>query len=366
LAREARTLKILIAGSCGFVGLTLARAWHEEACGHELIGTDSLIRPGSETNRRELQGLGVRFIHSDLRSPSDFDSWPAVDAVIEAAANPSVLAGVDGVTSSRQLIEHNLIGTINTLEYCRRTGAAFVLLSTSRVYSILALNNIALEVRDDAFTPAQQHSPVRGLTREGITESFSTTPPLSLYGASKLASEQLALEYGAAYGFPVWVNRCGVLAGAGQFGRPDQGIYTYWLHSWLYDRPLRYIGFSGEGFQVRDCLHPADLRLIIDRQLAAGEGHGLPRVVNLGGGLGSALSLRQLSHWCEERLGSRAVQPAAESRPFDIPWLVLDSSLAQQTWGWAPRRATSSILDEILAHAQAHPEWLALSALDKV
>jgi CDP-paratose 2-epimerase len=366
VAREARKLRILIAGSCGFVGLTLARAWRDEDSGHELIGVDSLIRPGSEINRRELQRLGVRFIHCDLRSSSDFDSWPRVDAVIEAAANPSVLAGVDGVTSSRQLIEHNLIGTINTLEYCRRTGAAFVLLSTSRVYSILALNNIALDVRNDAYTPAAQHSPVRGLTSEGITESFSTTPPLSLYGASKLASEQLALEYGAAYGFPVWVNRCGVLAGAGQFGRPDQGIYTYWIHSWLYDRPLRYIGFTGEGFQVRDCLHPADLRLLIDRQLAAGEGHGLPRVVNLGGGVRSGTSLRQLSRWCKERLGPRVVLPAAESRPFDIPWLVLDSSLAQQTWGWAPRHDTVSILDEILEHARTHPDWLARSAPDTV
>ncbi len=346
------------------MGLTLIRAWLEGDSGHELIGADSLIRPGSETSRRELQRLGVRFIHTDLRAASDFDCWPRVDAVIEAAANPSVLAGVDGVTSSRQLIEHNLLGTVNTLEYCRRTGAAFVLLSTSRVYSILALNNIALDVRDQAYTPAEQQAPIRGMTREGITESFSTTPPLSLYGASKLASEHLALEYGAAYGFPVWVDRCGVLAGAGQFGRPDQGIFTYWIHSWLYERPLRYIGFTGEGFQVRDCLHPADLRLVIDRQLAAGEGHGLPQVVNLSGGVRSAMSLRQLSQWCEERLGPRTVQPSAESRPFDIPWLVLDSSLAQQTWGWAPRRDTTSILDEILAHAQAHPEWLALSTVD--
>ena len=49
---------------------------------------------------------------------------------------------------------------------------------------------------------------------------------MSLYGATKLASEQLALEYGSTYGFPVWINRCGVLAGAGQFGRADQGIFA--------------------------------------------------------------------------------------------------------------------------------------------
>ena len=66
--------------------------------------------------------------------------------MIDAAANPTVLAGVDGQTSSRQLVEHNLLGTVNLLEYCRRHGAAFVLLSTSRVYSIEPLASLPLRV----------------------------------------------------------------------------------------------------------------------------------------------------------------------------------------------------------------------------
>ena len=92
---------------------------------------------------------------------------------------------------------------------------------------------------------------------------------MSLYGATKLASEQLALEYGGAYGFPVWINRCGVLAGAGQFGRPDQGIFTYWINSWLRRRALGYTGFGGQGYQVRDCLHPADLVPLLERQIVS-------------------------------------------------------------------------------------------------
>ena len=47
-----------------------------------------------------------------------------------------MLAGVDGKASSRQLVEHNLLGTVQLLETCKRWGAGFVLLSTSRVYSI--------------------------------------------------------------------------------------------------------------------------------------------------------------------------------------------------------------------------------------
>src|SRR6185312_13208555 len=97
----------------------------------------------------------------------------------------------------------------------------------------------------------------------GVAENFSTQAPVSLYGSAKLASELLSLEYGEAFGFPVFVNRCGVLAGAGQFGKADQGIFSFWIHSWKSKRPLKYIGFGGQGHQVRDCLHPRDLTTLL-------------------------------------------------------------------------------------------------------
>ncbi len=89
-------MKILITGVCGFVGGTLARALLESAEGLQLTGVDNFIRPGSELNRRELARLGVKIIHADIRSAADFETLPAADFVIDAAANPSVLAGVDG------------------------------------------------------------------------------------------------------------------------------------------------------------------------------------------------------------------------------------------------------------------------------
>src|SRR5262249_21472263 len=112
-------MRILITGICGFVGSTLARSWAESGTGHTVVGIDNLIRTGSETNVRALRRMGVAFFHRDIRMASDFEGIPAVDWVIDAAANPSVLAGTDGRMSSRQLVEHNLLGTVNMLEYCR-------------------------------------------------------------------------------------------------------------------------------------------------------------------------------------------------------------------------------------------------------
>ena len=154
-------MKILITGICGFVGSTLARAWLEAEAGLSIYGMDSLTRPGSEANRIGLQKLGAKLFHGDIRVASDFESLPTVDWVIDAAANPSVLAGVDGRTSSRQLVEHNLQGTVNILEYCRSRGAGFILLSTSRVYSLASLSAVRVEAEGNAFrlSPGQQLPP---------------------------------------------------------------------------------------------------------------------------------------------------------------------------------------------------------------
>jgi CDP-paratose 2-epimerase len=200
------------------------------------------------------------------------------------------------------------------------------------------------------------------VSSEGISEDFSTAAPISLYGASKLAAEALALEYAATFGFPAWINRCGVLAGGGQFGQPEQGIFAYWLNAHLRRAPLRYIGFGGQGHQVRDCLHPRDLLPLLQRQMTAGSGMGKPRVVNVAGGTASARSLRQLTAWCDARFGPHPVASDARPRPFDLPWVVLDSGRARAAWNWAPQTGTDAILVEIAAHAEAHPEWLDVSA----
>src|SRR5439155_1011655 len=128
---------------------------------------------------------------------------------------------------------------------------------------------LAVEERRGAFRPSETAELPPGVSAAGVREGFSTHAPVSLYGATKLASEALALEYGETFGLPVFINRCGVLAGAGQFGRADQGIFAYWLNMWRQKRPLKYIGFGGQGHQVRDCLHPRDLVPVLEKQFAA-------------------------------------------------------------------------------------------------
>ena len=194
-------MKILITGIAGFAGSKIASGLIFFQPNIEIIGLDNFSRKGSELNISVLTSLRIDLIRGDIRNQSDIDALPPVDWVIDCAANPSVLAGLNGNASSRQLMEHNLLGTINLLEYCKKHKSGLVLLSTSRVYSALELANLPVESSKDRFEVKSTN--VLGLSAQGISESFPTSSPISLYGASKLASEQLILEYGYNYDFPV-------------------------------------------------------------------------------------------------------------------------------------------------------------------
>ena len=355
-------MRILITGICGFVGSTLAKALRQHSPSYEIFGIDNLSRSGSWLNKAPLQAMGIRVFHGDIRVPSDLETLPKADWVIDAAANPSVLAGVDGKTSSLQLVQHNLQGTINLLEYCKRHGAGFNLLSTSRVYSIPGISGVEVFEKEGAFYPEPAQAFPAGITTAGVSESYSTAPPVSLYGSTKVASEHLALEYGETFGFPVWINRCGVMAGAGQFGHPGQGIFAFWVHSFKEKRALKYIGFGGNGYQVRDCLHPQDLVPLLEKQFAQPLTTEKPRTINLSGGTANSTSLKQLSAWCEDRFGHNEVVKTDTERPFDIPWMVLDASAAEKVWDWQPQTKLHQVLSEISTFAETQNNWCELSA----
>jgi CDP-paratose 2-epimerase len=78
------------------------------------------------------------------------------------------------------------------------------------------------------------------------------------------------------------------------------------------------------------------------------------------------MSLRQLSDWCADRFSASPVTcfPTSDlrPRPFDLPWVVLDHSLAGQFWNWQPTTTVDQILEEIAAFAVLHPDWIATSA----
>ena len=74
-----------------------------------------------------------------------------------------------------------------------------------------------------------------------------------------------------------------------------------------------------------------------------------------------SMSLAELSAWCADALGAHEVRRDDTPRAYDVPWLVMDSSLAASAWNWQPEISLPSILDEIARHAAVHPDWLDLA-----
>lgn len=349
-------MRILITGGAGFVGSALARHFRG-AAGNSVVVLDNLRRRGSEGNATELAHLGIEFAHGDVRSPADLESLEGqFDVLVEASAEPSVQAGIGG--SPRYVLDTNLVGAINCLEFARNRCGGVVFLSSSRVYSIEPLAGLPL-VESATRLDLQGTAATPGASAAGISERFPTDTQRSYYGASKLAAELLCQEYAAHAKLPVVINRCGVIAGPGQFGKTDQGVFTLWVARHHFQRPLKYTGFGGKGLQVRDLLHPDDLCDLLDLQIGSwnkvsGE------TFNVGGGREGSVSLQEYTALCRAAVGHEtAIAGDAATNPVDIPWYVTDHAKVTGLLGWSPCRRPKTIVGDIANWVRANEEGLA-------
>lgn len=329
-------MRVLITGGAGFVGGALARSFLRDS--HEVVLFDNLRRRGSEWNLAGLASEGAVFVHGDVRMSADLEALDGTfDLLIEASADPSVHAGIND--SPRYVLDTNLVGALNCLEFARKRCGGVVFLSSSRVYSIDALKNLPLEERATRLDLSDQGA--------GIAEDFSTAGPRSYYGASKLAAELLCQEYGAFGGLRVVINRCGVIAGPGQFGRTDQGVFTLWVARHHFGRPLKYTGFGGKGFQVRDLLHPDDLAGLIKLQIESWDRIG-GCTFNVGGGRSGSVSLQEFTVLCREATGREVPIEADDvTAAVDVPWYITDHSAVTAALGWSPALGPQMIVREI-------------------
>ncbi|MFN8353005.1 MAG: NAD-dependent epimerase/dehydratase family protein [Spirosomataceae bacterium] len=349
-------MNILITGGAGFVGSSLALYFKEQYADYQLICLDNLKRKGSELNVQRLTKAGIQFVHGDIRNKEDFDALPAVDVVIEASAEPSVLAGLDGTPD--YLVNTNLFGTVNCLNYAKRHKAAFVFLSTSRIYPIKTIEKLNFVEEETRFSLSENQG-IRGVSANGISEDFPLEGARSLYGATKLASELLIQEYHEFYGLKTIINRCGVLTGPWQMGKVDQGVMVLWIAKHFYEQSLGYFGYGGTGKQSRDVLHIHDLFRLIDWQiqhLEAIDGE----TFNVGGGTEVSTSLQELTKICQEVTGKTIpITAVPETRTADIRLYITDNTKVTTQTGWRPQIGVRQIVEEIHDWIQANQETLA-------
>jgi CDP-paratose 2-epimerase len=351
-----RFQSLVIAGGAGFVGSNLAVSFRRRSPAPKVTVIDSLKRRGSELALPRLREAGADFVHGDIRCPDDLAALPEFDLMIDCSAEPSVQAGLHG--SPRHVLDINLAGTINLLEAARQRRAAFLFLSTSRVYPIGPLNALPFREDETRFRWVASGPGPRGFSEHGIAEGFPLEGPRSFYGASKLSCELLIQEYVHSYGMAALIDRCGVLAGPWQMGKVDQGVVTLWVSRHAFGRPLRYVGFGGLGKQVRDILHCDDLFDLIALQLSRPEAWD-GRIYNVGGGNEVSASLLELTEICRRETGREIpIARAPETSGVDLRIYVTDSREAARDFGWSPKRSVAQVVRDIHSWINTHRDVL--------
>jgi CDP-paratose 2-epimerase len=331
-------MRVLVTGGAGFIGSSVALALAARHPDWSIVACDNLYRRGSELNLPRLKEAGVEFVHADVRNLDDLMRVGEIGALVECSAEPSVMASGDVI------VPVNLMGAYHCFELAARHGAQVVFLSTSRVYPVASIERLAYEERETRFELLDDQ-PVAGASARGVTEDFPLAGSRTMYGASKLAGELLLAEYEV----PWVIDRCGVVAGPWQMGKVDQGVFTHWMLSFYFQKPLSYIGYGGTGKQVRDLLHVADLVDLVEDQLER-PGHWAGRTYNVGGGRSGSLSLLETTAICRELTGNNVeFSSVGETRAGDVRCYLSDCTALFADTDWRPRRGPQEVLADIFA-----------------
>ena len=293
-------MKALVTGGAGFIGSTLSERLLAQGASVRAIGafTDFYPRPLKERNLENLRGrAGYDFIEGDLR---ELD----LDAALDGVTHVFHLAAQAGVRRSwgkefQVYTGLNIDSTQRLLEACAtKPIERLVYASSSSVYG------------DEVTIP--------------MTET-ALPQPVSPYGVTKLAAEQLCHLYYVNYGVPAVSLRYFTVYGPRQ--RPDMGFNRF-FSAVLAGKPL--IQF-GDGLQTRDFTFVADAVTAT----AAAAVRGVPgRVYNIGGG--SRVSLREVFDLIARVSGRKVTIDQQSPQKGDMRDTYADTTLARQDLAFAP------------------------------
>ena len=296
-------MRVLVTGSSGLIGSEAVAFF--DRLGFPVTGIDNNMRadffgPQGDTtgNRQRLEAECKNFRHAtlDIRNRAGLDRLfrdGRFELVIHAAAQPS-----HDLAAKRPFddFDVNAVGTLNLLEACRQhtPDAVFILMSTNKVYgdgpNLIPLRE--LETRWDYADPQYAH---------GIPESFPVDHTLhSLFGASKLAGDVLAQEYGRYFGMKTGIFRGGCLTGPHHSGVELHGFLNYLVLTALREGPYTIFGYKGK--QVRDQIHSRD---VISAFWHFAQNPRPGEVYNLGGGRRNAASLLECVEMIADASGKR-------------------------------------------------------------
>ena len=294
-------MKALVTGAAGFIGSHLTAALLDK--GASVVGvdcfTDYYARPIKERNLEENKRReGFRFTEASIQEAD-------LPALLEGVTHVFHLAAQAGVRKSwgkdfQVYTSNNVEATQILLEACvGRPIERFVHASSSSVYG----DRAPIPMREDALPQ-----------------------PVSPYGVTKMAAEQLGYLYHVNYGVPTAAMRYFTVYGPRQ--RPDMAFHRF-LRASLNDEAIT---LYGDGGQTRDFTFVTDA---VAATIAAGERGVAGASYNIGGG--SRVSMNDVVRIIERITGRPLKIKREDAQKGDMRDTYADTSLARKDLGFAPK-----------------------------
>jgi nucleoside-diphosphate-sugar epimerase len=290
--------RALVTGAAGFIGSRLVEALLSP--GHYVVGLDNF------SNYYE-PGLKRANIAASLGNPQFSMVTDDLATLISAASSTastwcstwpaSRVCGPAGAAGFSAYVRENLLATQHLLEALARQPIPTVVASTSSVYG------------ENEGRPLNEDAPLR---------------PVSPYGMTKAAAEQLIDVYRRDRGVPVVCLRYFTVFGPRQ--RPDMAFQRF-VDALECDRPLRIFG---SGHQTRDFTYVDE---VVAATIAA---LGAPSpVYNVGGG--TPASVNEAVALLQQLTGKQGQVVHEESSRGDVYRTWADTSRLRDEVGWQPR-----------------------------
>ena len=297
--------KILVTGSSGLVGSEVCIYFAQQE--FAIHGIDNNQRsvffgPQGDTrwNQKRLSEEIKNFNHHELdirnrQGILDVIEQIRPDVIVHTAAQPS---HDRAAAIPFDDFDTNAVGTLNLLEAARQFApeAPFINMSTNKVYGD-APNKIKLKELETRWDYDDDYY------ENGIAETFTIDQSKhSLFGASKVASDVMAQEYGRYFNMPICCLRGGCLTGPNHSGVELHGFLSYLVKCNLEGKKYSVYGYKGK--QVRDNIHSHDIAKFMHAFIEA------PRsgeVYNLGGGKNNTCSILEAFAIAEKFSGKQQV-----------------------------------------------------------
>lgn len=286
-------MNICVTGGAGFIGSHLVDRLIDG--GHKVLVLDNLT-----TGAKENINKSATFLEMDIRDKKLAEVFTSfeIEYVFHEAAQTMVQASID---DPRLDCDVNLLGLINVLEACRKSGVKKIIMpSSAAVYG------------DNDQLPLKE-------TEHGVPSSF--------YGLTKLTTEHYLRLYEQLYGFSYICFRYANVYGPRQGNGGEGGVISIFMDNLLHHKELRVYG---DGEQTRDFVYVDDVveaNLVALRQ--ADEVAGVFNVCT-----NTESSVNDLVQTLRDICGEEISVNYLEERPGDIKHSCLSKDKALETLGF--------------------------------